>query len=66
MVSGLNVVFDSQVTIELDAFSVKQRGTEGGPVYVSLTTIVDGQGRTVASLTFSGDHAAIGSLVDGN
>lgn len=66
MVRGLTVIFDTEVTIEPDAFSVNQRGAVGGPVDVSFTTIIDGQGRTIAALAFSGDRTAFGSLVDGN
>lgn len=66
MVKGLTVTFDSEVTIGAGAFEVVQRGATGGAVGVAFTTQQDGQGRTVASLTFSGTRTRAGSLVDGN
>ena len=66
IVKGLTVTFDSEVTIGAGAFEVVKRGTSGGPVDVAFTTQLDGQGRTVASLTFSGTRTRAGSLVDGN
>ncbi len=65
-VTELTVRFDSQVDIDLDAFVVRKLGVGGGPVEVSANRSVDGQGRTVALLTFSGVFSEFGSLVDGN
>jgi hypothetical protein len=65
-VTGLTVIFDSEVNININAFTVIKQGVSGGTVDVSFGTMVDGQGRTVASLTFSGAYTEFGSLVDGN
>jgi hypothetical protein len=59
------VEFDDEVTIEDDAFNVVRLGGSGGPVAVSVATSLV-NGRTVATLNFSGTRVAFGSLVDGN
>ncbi|XZE55327.1 cadherin domain-containing protein [Planctomycetaceae bacterium SH139] len=65
-VDQVQVVFDGDVTIDADAFTVNQRGG-GGVVTTDFTTALDGQGRTVATITFSGDLTrAAGALLDGN
>ena len=64
MVNSLVVTFGQLVTIDAGAFEVIQRGT-GAAVDVSFTT-EDANGRTMATLTFSGALTEYGSLVDGN
>jgi hypothetical protein len=62
MVTGLTVTFDAPVTIGPDAFEIR-RG-DGSLVGLTVaTTTVDG--RTVATLTFSGPGVVGGSLADG-
>ncbi|XZE56749.1 hypothetical protein SH139x_002877 [Planctomycetaceae bacterium SH139] len=66
MLSELTVTFDSEVTLATDSFTVVKRGADGGAVDVAFNSTLDGQGRTVATLTFSGSFTQAGSLVDGN
>lgn len=67
LVTNLRVTFDSAVTVNAGAFVVTRRGAGGGNVPVSFTTALDGQGRTVATITFNaGTFVSGGSLVDGN
>ncbi len=65
-VDQVQVIFDGEVAIDAGAFTVNQRGG-GGVVTSDFTTSLDGQGRTVATITFSGDLTrAAGALLDGN
>ncbi len=65
-VDKVTVNFDSEVNIASDAFAVNRRGAGGGAVGVAFTTELDGNGNTVATLTFSGPLTNNGSLSDGN
>ncbi len=65
-VTDLKVSFDSEVAIGAGAFVVTKRGVGGGNVPVTFTTELDGLGRTVATISFSGGFVSGGSLVDGN
>jgi len=66
-VDRVQLVFDGAVTIDSGAFAVARRGTGGGTVATSFTTTLDGLGRTVATLSFSGSFTrGGGALVDGN
>ena len=64
MVTSLVVTFSQLVTIDAGAFEVMQRGT-GTAVDVAFTT-AEVNGKTIATLTFSGELTEYGSLVDGN
>ena len=61
----LTVTFDSQVTLDSDAFAVTER-SQGTAVGVAFTTALDAQSRTVATLSLSGSLVQSGSLMDGN
>ncbi|MEM6468152.1 MAG: SdrD B-like domain-containing protein [Planctomycetota bacterium] len=65
-VQSLSIEFDTQVSIDSDAFAVIKRGSSGGSVDVDYTTQLDGEGKTVATLTFSGSFVQHGSLTDGD
>lgn len=65
-VRSLEVTFDGEVNIDANAFEVTKRGAGGGAVGTSVTTSLDGLGRTVATIVFSGPFTRGGSLVDGN
>ena len=64
MVNSLQVTFNKLVDVDAGAFEVVQRGT-GLAVDVLFAT-EDVGGKTIATLTFKGDHTEYGSLVDGN
>ena len=64
MVNSLVITFSELVTIDSGAFEVIERET-GAIVDVSLSYEDVGK-QTIATLTFSGDLTASGSLVDGN
>lgn len=64
-VDSVTVEFDTEVTINAGAFEVTQRGSGGGPVDVAVASSVV-NGKTVATLTFSGTFTEFGSLKDGN
>lgn len=66
LVDRVQVTFEGLVDIESGAFTVTQRES-GEAVPVVVTTDSDGQGRTIATLTFTGDLVrAGGALLDGN
>lgn len=66
MVTRVEVTFNQQMVLDEGAFSVLRRGATGGPVGVSFTT-TELEGKTVATLTFSGTFVETsGSLSDGN
>ena len=65
-VETVSIQFDAEVTIDTDAFAVVKRGASGGSVGVDFTTRLDGNGHTIADLTFSGSFVQFGSLADGN
>lgn len=66
-VGQLVITFDGLVTIGAGAFLVVRLSDGGGSVNVSFATSTNGQGNTVATLTFSGNNTrANGLLVDGN
>ncbi len=66
-VQSLEVTFDGEVSINANAFEVLKRGAGGGAVGTTVTTSLDGLGRTVATIVFSGPFTRGGaSLVDGN
>jgi ELWxxDGT repeat protein len=66
-VGQLAITFDGLVTIDSGAFSVTSLGENGGSVDVSFVTSTNGQGQTIATLTFSGNYTrANGVLIDGN
>jgi hypothetical protein len=66
-VGQLAITFDGLVAIDSGAFSVTRLGENGGSVDVSFLTSINGQGQTVATLTFSGSQTrANGMLIDGN
>jgi hypothetical protein len=61
-VRSITVIFDTEVTLDADAFSLMR--SDGHLVGVIFTTSVL-DGRTVAVLTFAGDGLEAGSLADG-
>jgi hypothetical protein len=65
-VDQLVVTFDGEVTLDPTAFNVVRRGDQGGEVETVVTTTVDSQGRTVASIAFAGPLTRGGALIDGN
>jgi hypothetical protein len=65
IVSKLEIYFDTEVDIDPTAFLVERLGAGGGVVATSFSTTVL-QGRTVATITFSGSFVEVtGSLADG-
>lgn len=65
-IDRLVIQFDGQVDIEAGAISLSKRGNGGGLVTSSLSTVINGSGNTVATLTFSGALTRGGGvLVDG-
>jgi subtilisin-like proprotein convertase family protein len=67
-INQLDVVFDGQVDIDIDAFTFEKRGPGGGVVSSLFTTSTDVSGNTIATFQFSGVFArgAMNALVDGN
>ncbi len=63
MVTSLTVTFDQQVTLAAGAFTLLNNGSPVGVVINVAVTVVNG--RTVATLTFSGNGIVGGSLADG-
>ncbi len=68
LVKQLVVTFDGEVEIDPDAFLVVKRGPQGGTVLTSFATSINGQGQTVATISFSGDQTRglAGALIDGS
>ena len=67
VIRTFEVKFDRLLTVAAGAFAVNKRDAGGGAVTVGFTTGVSGDGKTVATLTFSGIFVdASGSLIDGN
>ncbi len=66
-VDQLVVTFDGPVALDAGAFAVSQHGGANSSVVVNVTSSLDGQGRTVATLTFAGPLTrGNGALLDGN
>ncbi len=65
VVRQVTVTLDGAITIDTGAFSVVKRGASGGPVTTTATPIINGQGQTVITLTFSGAFTHGGALDDG-
>ncbi|MCA9139068.1 MAG: cadherin repeat domain-containing protein, partial [Planctomycetales bacterium] len=63
VVRSITVKFDSDVTLEPDAFEIQKIG---GGVFNPLFTTQLISGKTVATLTFEGHSETGGSLADGN
>ena len=66
LVKQIVVSFDEIVTLSTGAFTLTQRGTSGGPVGLDTPNISNVTGKSVVTLTFSGDFVTAGSLDDGN
>jgi len=64
VVNNLQVTFSEFVTVDAGAFEVIQRST--GLAVDVLFSSEDVLGKTIATLTFTGDLTEYGSLVDGN
>jgi hypothetical protein len=65
MITSISVTFSQAMTIGPGAFEIMKTGTGGGAVAVAVAPS-DVQGRTVATLTFSGALVEYGSLKDGS
>ena len=66
LIRELVVVFDDIVTISSGAFSLLQRGADGGSVTLN-EDVTQSDGNTIVTLTFSGTFVNVGgSLNDGN
>ncbi|XZE55283.1 pre-peptidase C-terminal domain-containing protein [Planctomycetaceae bacterium SH139] len=64
-VEQVQVVFDGLMSINAGAFELLKRGAQGGAVDLIVNS-AEVDGRTVATLTFTGEFVEHGSLVDGN
>jgi hypothetical protein len=65
-VDQVRVTFDGPVALADQAFAVYLRGDQDAAVVTNVVTELDDQGRSVATLTFSGPLTRNGALVDGN
>ena len=67
LVNQVVITFDGLITFDAGAFSVNRRGAGGGAVSTSATSIVNGQGQSVVTLSFTGalTRGANGALQDG-
>jgi hypothetical protein len=71
MIKTLKVTFDSNVTLDANAFSLESKSVNGGGTFTPVTFTTDQvtglvDGKTVVTLTFAGAGIVGGSLPDGN